>query len=106
MTTSKSPRPAQQVPNGTVVISHPQLGLVTIPGPDRPAGYVYLDAWEETADRICVIFQLEGWDQPEVDFFGSLDRSLCRASRPRPVDFRSWQISPRTPSKPPDCGWA
>ena len=52
-------------------VRHPTLGLVTIPGSDRPAGYRYLAAWEETAERICVVFQLDGWSQPEFDFFGS-----------------------------------
>jgi hypothetical protein len=48
-----------------------RLGRVTIPGSDRPMGYDYLSASEETADRIRVTFQLEGWEQPEFDFFGS-----------------------------------
>lgn len=46
-------------------------GLVTIPASDHPAGYSYLEAWEEASDRICVAFQLERWTQPEFDFFGS-----------------------------------
>jgi hypothetical protein len=46
-----------------------KLGPVTIPGSDRPAGYSYLEAWEETATRICVAFQFDGWTQPEFDFF-------------------------------------
>jgi hypothetical protein len=50
-----------------------RLGLVTIPASDRPAGYTYLEAWEEAAGRICVAFALDRWedDAPEFDFFGS-----------------------------------
>lgn len=48
-----------------------KLGIVTIPANDRPAGYDYLEAWEESATRICVAFQLAGWSQPEFDCFGS-----------------------------------
>jgi hypothetical protein len=50
-----------------------RLGLVTIPARARPAGYTYLEAWEEAADRICVAFARDGWedDAPEFDFFGS-----------------------------------
>jgi hypothetical protein len=47
------------------------LGRVTIPASDRPAGYTSLEAWEETATRICVAFMLDGWTTPEVDVFGS-----------------------------------
>ena len=48
-----------------------RLGRVTIPASDRPAGYTSLEAWEESASRICVAFQLDGWSQPEFDFFGT-----------------------------------
>jgi hypothetical protein len=66
-----STHPADRLPSETVLVRHGRLGLVTIPGPDRPAGYEYLEAWEEAADRIGVAFQLDGWRQPEFDFFGS-----------------------------------
>jgi hypothetical protein len=57
--------------NGIPMARSTRLGLVSIPPSDRPAGYTYLEAWEETADRICVAFMLDGWSQPEFDFFGS-----------------------------------
>jgi hypothetical protein len=71
-TTLTSPtHPERPLPAETTLVRHERLGLITIPGPDRPAGYSYLDAWEETADRICVAVMLDGWSQPEVDCFGS-----------------------------------
>jgi hypothetical protein len=73
MSTNTTPadRTERFLPAATAVVRHSRLGVVTIPGPDRPAGYEYLEAWEEAVDRICVAFQLDGWTQPEVDYFSS-----------------------------------